>query len=62
MPISMLLPWEAVFLFMLHHRMVTINASSSFLIDMPTSMPLAWIIKHLFMLHHRVAFINPSKS
>jgi len=62
MPIStMLLVTTNEHLFILHHRMAIINASSSFLIDMPISMLSPSLTTHLFILRHRVAIINASK-
>jgi len=60
MPMSMLSVTTRTLLSMSHARMVVINASSSFLIDVPRSTLLDLRTKHLSMLHRKVAITNVS--
>jgi len=60
MLISMLAPSILEHHFIMHQEVVSINASSFFLIEMPTSMPVLLILKRHFIMHQAVVSIGPS--
>ena len=61
MPISMLVMIILEHHFIMHQAMVSINASSFFLIDVPISILVMIILKRHFIMHQEVVIINASR-